>query len=85
MYCNKVNLLYGIDHNKITNIKKKKKLKKKMAALNSEINSYILFGFLLINRIKVRKEKAKILPNTKVIILSWAYIFESMRMETSFM
>ena len=56
MYCNKVNLLYWIDHNKITNIKKKKKRKKKIAALNSEINSSIQFGFLLINRIKVRKD-----------------------------
>ena len=57
MYCNKVNLLYWIDHNKITNIqKKKKKLKKEIAAVPSEINSYIQFGFLLINRIKVRKE-----------------------------
>lgn len=55
MYCNKVNLLYWIDHNKIINIQKKK-LKKDIAAVPSEINSYIQFGFLLINRIKVRKE-----------------------------
>ena len=55
MYCNKVNLHYWIDHNKITNIQKKK-LKKEIAAVHSEINSYIQFGFLLINRIKVRKE-----------------------------